>query len=138
MADPIPLSDRGPSPGAHVAVIGYPARDSRIPDFSLMQSIFGDVYDRKRLAPGQILDARHDVVTHDCSTLGGNSGSVVLDLADGRAVALHFAGRFLKSNSAVPAALVADRLAASKRPPGTSRMVMLREVSSRRATRVFC
>ena len=30
--------------------------------------------------------------THDCTTLGGNSGSVVLDLTTGEAVGLHFAG----------------------------------------------
>ena len=51
-----------------------------------------------------------DVVLHDCSTLGGNSGSVVLDLATGQAVGLHFAGRFLEANYAVPAAVVAARL----------------------------
>ena len=118
LAEPIPLSDRPVSPGEQVAVIGYPARDSRIPDYALMQSIFGDVYDQKRLAPGQILSAGPDIVMHDCSTLGGNSGSVVLDLAQGHAVALHFAGRFLEANRAVPAAAIADRVAAARRPGG--------------------
>ena len=51
-----------------------------------MQSIFGDVYDKKRLAPGQVTEARPDVLLHDCSTLGGNSGSVLVDLATGEAV----------------------------------------------------
>ena len=37
-----------------MAVIGYPARDSRIPDVDLMDQIFGNVYDKKRLAPGQV------------------------------------------------------------------------------------
>ena len=81
-----------------------------------MQSIFGDVYDKKRLAPGQVTEARPDVVLHDCSTLGGNSGSVVLDLATGEAVGLHFAGRFLEANYAVPAAVVAARLEQVLRP----------------------
>jgi endonuclease G len=116
LSSPIPLAAAPVRPGTHIAVIGYPARDSRIADFSLMQSIFGDVYDHKRLAPGQVLESRPHLVTHDCSTLGGNSGSVVVDLTDGRAVALHFAGRFLKANSAVPAAIVAERLAALKHP----------------------
>ena len=96
--------------GQQVAVIGYPARDSRVPDDQLMQSIFGDVYDKKRLAPGQVTEARPDVLLHDCSTLGGNSGSVLVDLATGEAVGLHFAGRFLEANYAVPAAVVAARL----------------------------
>jgi endonuclease G len=116
LAQPIPLDGAGASAGQLVAVIGYPARDSRIPDFALMQSIFGDVYDRKRLAPGQVIEARPDLITHDCSTLGGSSGSVVLDLAGGHAIALHFAGRFLKANSAVPVSVIAERLAALKRP----------------------
>ena len=110
LASPIPLATDPVKPEQPVAVIGYPARDSRVPDAELMQSIFGDVYDKKRLAPGQITKAKRDVVFHDCSTLGGNSGSVVLDLATGHAVGLHFAGRFLEANFAVPAAVVAARL----------------------------
>jgi endonuclease G len=115
LANPIPLAPTPVPAGRQIVVMGYPARDSRIPDSALMQAIFGDVYDRKRLAPGQVLSADAALVTHDCSTLGGNSGSVVLDLESGQAVALHFAGRFLKANSAVPAALVADRVAALTR-----------------------
>jgi endonuclease G len=119
LAPPIPLAVSSVKPEQQVAVIGYPARDSRVPDAQLMQSIFGDVYDKKRLAPGQIIRAKKDLVFHDCSTLGGNSGSVVLDLATGQAVGLHFAGRFLEANYAVPAAVVAARLEQALRPkPG--------------------
>jgi endonuclease G len=110
IAPPIPLSTSPAQAEQQVAVIGYPARDSRVPDDQLMQSIFGNVYNKKRLAPGQVTKARADVLLHDCSTLGGNSGSVVLDLATGKAVGLHFAGRFLETNFAVPASVVADRL----------------------------
>jgi endonuclease G len=93
-----------------VAVIGYPARDSRVPEQALMDHIFGDVYDKKRLAPGQVTGAKVDALTHDCSTLGGNSGSVMLSLSSGDAVGLHYGGRFLESNFAVPAAVVDRRL----------------------------
>lgn len=93
-----------------VAVIGYPARDSRIPDQPLMEKIFGQVYDKKRLAPGQLTQLDPDGIRHDCSTLGGNSGSVVLSLNTGLAVGLHFAGRFLEANFAVPSAMVGERL----------------------------
>ncbi len=90
---PIKLGD-GTTTGSGVAVIGYPAKDTRtrIPDE--MDRIFGNVYNVKRLAPGEITDVRdqEQLVTHDCTTLGGNSGSVVVDLATGDAVALHFAG----------------------------------------------
>jgi endonuclease G len=119
LAPPIPLAAAPVKPEQQVAVIGYPARDSRVADAQLMQSIFGDVYDKKRLAPGQVTKAQKNVVFHDCSTLGGNSGSVVLDLATGQAVGLHFAGRFLEANYAVPASVVAARVEQVLRPkPG--------------------
>lgn len=114
-------------PDDFVAVIGYPARDSRIPDVDLMDRIFGNVYNKKRLAPGQVVAPRGGTLTHDCSTLGGNSGSVVLSLATGDAVGLHFAGRFLEANFAVSSEVVAQRLddvqkgrAARRRGPGVS------------------
>ena len=55
---------------------------------------------------------------HDCSTLGGNSGSVVLSLETGEAVGLHFAGRFLEANFAVPST---RRRRAARRPPRAAR-----------------
>lgn len=108
-ATPIQLAEAS-QPDDFVAVIGYPARDSRIPDVALMDHIFGDVYDKKRLAPGQLLVPDGDAIRHDCSTLGGNSGSVVLSLDTGKAVGLHFAGRFLEANFAVASEVVAQRL----------------------------
>ena len=113
LAQPITLSSKSPNEKQMIAVIGYPARDSRIPDQQLMETIFGDVYDKKRLAPGQISRIAQDDLEHDCSTLGGNSGSVVLDLASGEAVGIHFAGRFLEANFAVPASTIAERLNAA-------------------------
>ena len=119
LAQPIPLSMSPPQAKQQVAVMGYPARDSRAPDAQLVQDIFGDVFDKKRLAPGQVTEAKADVLLHDCSTLGGNSGSVVLDLETGHAVGLHFAGRFLQANYAVPATVVAERLERVRHPkPG--------------------
>jgi len=95
-----------------VATIGYPARDGRLPDIALMDQIFGNVYDKKRLAPGQVMTSASGQLTHDCSTLGGNSGSIVMSLGTGQAVGLHFAGRFLVANYAVPSHVVAERLTA--------------------------
>jgi len=111
MAQPIPLASSIDGDD-FVATIGYPARDSRIPDQALVKKLFGDVYDKKRLAPGGILATGEQEIEHDCSTLGGNSGSVVVSLKSGEAVALHFAGLFKEANYAVPApklkALLAD------------------------------
>jgi endonuclease G len=119
LAPKIALATKAPQSQQLVAVIGYPARDSRIPDQPLMGRIFGDVYDKKRLAPGQIIASAQGEFEHDCSTLGGNSGSVVLDLATGEAVGIHFAGRFLEANFAVPAPLITERLEAVR--SGTAR-----------------
>jgi endonuclease G len=114
LPSPIPLDDQVLQSDPWVAVIGYPAEDGRRNEPLLMRQIFGDVFGVKRLAPGQVMDTAGEWLTHDCSTLGGNSGSVVLDLGTGRAVGLHVGGRFGVANYAVPAALIATRLAALK------------------------
>jgi endonuclease G len=117
LAPPIALADAAIQPGQHVAVIGYPARDSRIPDLPLMERMFGGMYDKKRLAPGQASPGA-GALLHDCTTLGGCSGSPVIDLATGAAVGIHFAGRFLEANYAVPADVIAERLHAATHGSG--------------------
>lgn len=108
---PIPLLDRLPTPGEDViAVIGYPAWDYRN-DAAVMKRLFGDIYGVKRLAPGHVMRGEDGFVfEHDCTTLGGNSGSVVLDAANGQAVGLHFAGEFGVRNIAVRSERIAKRL----------------------------
>lgn len=93
-----------------VAAIGYPAYDSRIPDADLIEKFFGDIFNKKRLAPGQIIDNADGLLSHDCSTSGGNSGSPVIDLESGEMLGLHFSGQFLRQNLAVPARVVSDLL----------------------------
>jgi hypothetical protein len=89
---PIPLADEIEAE-ATIAAIGYPARDPSIPDQRLVMAIFGDdVYEKKRFAPGMVMSVDGHRIKHDCSTLGGNSGSVLLDLRTGRAVGLHHGG----------------------------------------------
>jgi endonuclease G len=133
LASPIPLSAR-PVVTESAAVIGYPAYDSRIPEAELMEGIYGRVYNKKRLAPGGV--TRVDAVTllHNCTTLGGNSGSAVLDLKSCEAFGLHFSGSFLATNYAVRSDVVRallDKLGSgqarrekpsSLRPPATFSM----------------
>jgi hypothetical protein len=90
---------------ATIAAIGYPARDPTIRDQDLVIRVFGDdVYEKKRLSPGKLMSVEADRLKHDCSTLGGNSGSVLLDLQSGEAIGLHQGG-FLddSANLGVPA-----------------------------------
>ena len=116
LAAPIPLSARPPEQTKIAATIGYPAYDSRIPEIDLMEEIYGKVYNKKRLAPGSITRVEPQRILHDCTTLGGNSGSVVLDLDRGEAVGLHFSGRFMSTNYAVRADVVAQCLENCKHP----------------------
>ncbi|MFN0249542.1 MAG: DNA/RNA non-specific endonuclease [Kofleriaceae bacterium] len=109
VATPIALSSK-PSASAMIAAIGYPAFDSRTPDVELMERIYGRTYNKKRLAPGTITEIDESRVLHTCTTLGGNSGSALVDLATGEAIGLHFRGKFMKSNFAVRSDLVLQRL----------------------------
>ncbi len=93
--------------GRSIYLVGYPGNDrSTTPD--LFSTIFSGVKSFKRLAPGEIMDdpgagpkdPRRWVMTHDASTLGGNSGSGVVDLqSDGKTLlGLHFAGLHKQRN----------------------------------------
>ncbi len=89
--------------GTWIAVVGYPAQDSRN-NAADQQRIFDGIYNVKRLAPGQLTAKRGtDLLHHDATTLGGNSGSAILDLATGKAIGLHFGGIEGARNEAVQA-----------------------------------
>lgn len=109
-AEPIKLAEQTPSEETPVAVVGYPARDPRDNPGHLIASFFGDEFGVKRFAPGRVMSTNAWVLEHDASTLGGNSGSVVIAMETGEAVGLHFAGAAQERNSAVPAATVAAAL----------------------------
>ena len=105
------LSTRTPEDleGRDIVAVGYPAKDWRS-DLALQDRIFSGQYNVKRLQPG-VLRKRTNIrsfanlvnaVTHDASTLGGNSGSAILDVETNQVLALHFAGEYLKANYAVP------------------------------------
>jgi endonuclease G len=110
--DPLPLSllDARDLSLRDIAVIGYPAFDSRNPE-DVQNDLFRGEFGIKRLQPGELKGGLKtasfgklvDAATHDCSTLGGNSGSAVVDLETGAVIALHFGGRYREQNFAVPA-----------------------------------
>lgn len=109
IAEHLTLAQR-PRITENAAVIGYPAYDSRIPEPELMERIYGRVYNKKRLAPGAVTQVEAGRLLHNCTTLGGNSGSLVLDLDTGEALGLHYSGSFLTSNYAVRADVVGQLL----------------------------
>jgi endonuclease G len=123
LAAPIKLAEQV-AVTSDAAVIGYPAYDSRIPEPDLMGEIFDKVYNKKRLAPGAVTVVNDDKILHNCSTLGGNSGSAVVNFTTGEVLGLHFSGTFLTTNYAVRADMVRGRLEDvrsrhARRPLGT-------------------
>jgi endonuclease G len=97
-----------------IAVVGYPAFDPRSPT-DVQMNVFHSHFNVKRIAPGYLNNVSSipsfentvAAATHDASTLGGNSGSAVIDVDTGYVIALHFAGLYQKTNYAVPAAALA-------------------------------
>ena len=90
-----------------VAIVGYPGKDRRIDRTQLRRWLKVPPDGRakyfvKRFQPGEILapeaDAGKDVenrewiVLHDANTVGGNSGSPMFRLSDGKVVAIHISG----------------------------------------------
>ena len=58
------------------------------------------------------MDSNMNVVfTHDCSTLGGNSGSPIINTNTGSVVGLHFSGRYESANFAVRGSVITSRIA---------------------------
>jgi len=115
------LSTTPVAPGLPVAAIGYPAWDGGRNDPDLMERLFKGVYNVKRFSPGLVHRTGHDdiLVLGDYTSLGGNSGSAVVDLATGKVVGLHFAGVFRDTNYAVAADVVAAaRLSLDTKVPG--------------------
>jgi S1-C subfamily serine protease len=101
------LDDAPAAVGQQVAAVGYPFKDSRNPLF--VPGIFGaDRLGVKRAAVGEIVKVGAQSVYHDCSTLGGNSGSPLFAMETARVVGLHCEGFFLYRNEAVDGASLRD------------------------------
>ena len=98
-----------------VGTLGYPYKDDRNPLF--VEAIYQNKYGVKRGAVGELIAARGDSIFHDCSTLGGNSGSPVMALETGAVVGLHFTGDFMYRNGAVAAAAAAEFVTTTTRSP---------------------
>lgn len=106
----IKLAERLARIGEMVATIGYPANDGEDVTKKNSLHIFNDIYDKKRLAPGKVTGVCRNKLDHNCTTLGGNSGSALVSLETGDAVGLHYGGYTFDANFAVPSILILDRL----------------------------
>ena len=100
---PLEVSAGGrPGVGERMYAVGYPAWDGKRNDPDAMRRVFTNIFGVKRLQPGEVVGYEGDwVMLHDCSTLGGNSGSCLVDLDTNQVIGLHFGGRYLEANKAV-------------------------------------
>lgn len=103
LPDPLPLARQAPADlvGRTVFTAGFPF--SRNDEPEILRRIFGDDFGVKRLQPGKVTAVRaaEQQLWHDCSTLGGSSGSCVVDLETAQVVGLHYQGEARSHNRAV-------------------------------------
>ena len=100
---PLDLDSTPVKTGSQVVAVGYPFDDSkRNPLF--IGALFNGKFGVKRAAPGEVSSSGAKSIYHDCSTLGGNSGSPLLSMKTARVVGLHRNGHFLYRNEAVDGA----------------------------------
>ncbi|MEP6714185.1 MAG: serine protease [Terriglobia bacterium] len=84
--------------------VGYPWVDNEeVTPPAVLELIFGGIYQVKRLQPGQFnaMFDQYGVFAHDCSTLGGSSGSPVVDLDTNCVAGIHYSGAYRQTNYAV-------------------------------------
>jgi hypothetical protein len=99
---PFELASELPDVFTEIVAVGYPFEDtSRNPLF--IPEIFGNKFGVKRGAPGLVtgVGLKSSSIYHDCSTLGGNSGSPIVAMTTGAVVGLHTGGGFLWRNESV-------------------------------------
>jgi hypothetical protein len=112
LPDPLAVAATAPADlfDRDIYAVGYPAWDGRRNEPEPIRRLFMDIYNVKRLQPGKAVgySTKYSAVEHDCSTLGGNSGSPVVDLETHHVIGLHFGGRYGVGNYAVPLWMLAD------------------------------
>lgn len=83
--------------GKEIYVVGHPYR--RVAT-NLVAKIFGNADGSKRFSPGYVMSVEGSHLEHDCSTLGGNSGSCILTPGKHAVVGLHCGSREVDVSSA--------------------------------------
>jgi endonuclease G len=102
LPEPISLIENSVVEDSSIVVIGYPSvpRDEDKEELrkqGFVENLGNIQFENKLLQPDRIktpdpAGCKDDRIAHDCTTFGGNSGSVLVDIATGKAVGLHFGG----------------------------------------------
>ena len=95
----------------YVVAIGYPG--AVVPE-PVHAHVFQQQYGVRRASPGIVRSATADAIDHDCSTLGGSSGSPIVSLATGEIIGVHAQGRSAYVNRAVPVVHLQQLVATSR------------------------
>jgi Trypsin-like peptidase domain len=103
--------------GKEVYVVGHPYRQV---GSSAIAKVFGCADGSKRCSPGFVTAISGAYLEHDCSTLGGNSGSCVLTTGHHAVVGLHAGGMDVDERSGQGRANVALALAQLRDSSATS------------------
>jgi hypothetical protein len=100
---PLALASEPPLPSSRfVCAVGFPKGDSTgDTPLPVIKDLFHGQFGVKRLSPGAWAPGERFVL-HDCTTLGGSSGSCVFHLASNRVIGVHFYGEYRNENRAVP------------------------------------
>ena len=85
--------------GRQIYVVGHPYRQGHA---ELVSSVFGVADGLKRCSPGRVtrMDDPNPRLEHDCSTLGGNSGSCVFASDTHEVIGVHVGGVDVNDNTA--------------------------------------
>jgi hypothetical protein len=92
--------------GAPVFTVGHPAQDARMPE-SVFVEAFPPPYGVKRFAAGRVVGVSRPEefqfeFEHDCSTSAGDGGAPLVSSVTGKVIGLHYGGRYLHTNHAIP------------------------------------
>jgi S1-C subfamily serine protease len=99
---PLRIAGTPPENEINLYAIGYPVTPGDTPP-EVLEAIFGNTFGVKRLQPGKLMTIRSasKELLHDASTLGGSSGSPIIDVDRDLVVGLHFSGIYKNQNYAV-------------------------------------
>jgi len=105
--------------GKEIYVVGHPYRQV---GSNAIAKVFGNADGSKRCSPGYVTSIDRSDFEHDCSTLGGNSGSCVLTTGGHAVVGLHSGSLEVDASSGRGRANVA--LALSRLGEGSARAIL--------------
>jgi hypothetical protein len=98
--------------GRPVYLVGYPVRDARRNEPEAVARIFRDVYNVKRVQPGQLRGCLRfqevQLLRHDCAPLGRTAGAPLIDLESHQVLGMQTASRYLDGGTAVPLYVLRD------------------------------